>query len=1595
MNISLPQLAALKAHLAEYELGAVAALLNETTAADATGSVDIGSTFLNAAGQLQAQLLKQAGNPDFVFWIAASTEPQPLAAYLPQMLPYAPAGVVDAEAFPFPQLGAVTLSEPQWQYVYISDQSQWAALVPSPLAKTLGMKPDGTADWHGGLCYSGKYVVPFAELLPEGAAWLAAPAAALAGDGIVVTGYLDYRSPTALPDLKLRIPLAEKSFSEGLIKKLALVLELASPVYYLDGGPPALGRRIGLLGTLSLQHSDLTVTGTWPLDDDQVLLGIRCNLHEVSDWLGTGFMRDIPLPQDATASLQLVIDKRTGTLEKVSFDLVLATWDIPGAAFALSDVRFAVSTAYPTSLGITLASFEAIATLGTGAGAVALRCTGTYPDKDFYLGLVPPLNLQKFITAAGGPDLAFLPAGLAITELSGHYNASRGYKAFVLAIGLVNPASSTAGEYNFTLDNIRLDMYGPYAYGYIFKLSAAFTFAYTASGVSKNLAFAGVAEYAGGWLLSLRYTGQLTLDELVTAFGLGNAPTELNGFVFTELSLILNSRTTKDGGWQYSFQGRFKFPNLFGLTDITVDLLVEKTTDGTQFTGSFNAEFGGKPVALNLEAHGGANSRAALKLAFPISGVPVYLTAASTTTAGSSAAEKLTEKTFAGGTQGLHLPVSDLLRELMGDDYLPLPTALLPALVLEDVYLNYTNNELNFTALVLVDGKEITFFLQRKLVAGQAQFAYGITTEFDGLSGLPVVGNELTNVQLLNVGFVHVASDGPLRRMVLSGKENQHRTLLPLPVSDETYKAGFNLTGKLKLPTGEQRLELPLPISPASSLPADLVVPGSPAVPATIATPAAPVVASSAAAKWFELDKQLGPVHLASVGLAYSDEKLYLLVSLDLNLAGLVFSLSGLGVGFNPRELLAGTLTTPDFKLSGLGLSFESGGVNLSASFLRSQQLIKSEQVDVYNGGAIIKFEEITITGIGSYANYHGQSSLFVYALYVGVLGGPPFFVVTGLAVGFGYNRRVNVPTYDAVARFPLVTMAIQPASGRKLSEILAELETPDEKTGQLPIEIASGEYWLAVGVKFTSFEVVQGYLLLIAGFGQRPQFAVLGVANMTLPLPPPTGGPAPAPFVYLEMQMAAVLVPSEGYFSVAGSLTSSSFVLARECHLTGGFAYSMWFDSPDPNKKGQFVLTVGGYHPAFKAPAFYPQVPRLGYVWQVSDSVSIKGESYFAVTPACGMVGTSLEVLFDAGDLKAWFIARADMLVTWHPLSFLAEIYVEIGASVRLNLLFCHKTVTVSISGNLTLWGPPLGGRVSVHVIIVTLTISFGVDQPDNENHKPLSWDRFRQLLPAADKVCAIVATSGLTQAVKNPATNVDTWVVRGGRFGFSVQSAVPASRIVYANVPAPANQVLAAGPMNIRPMFAAGVDSTLTLTLQERVTQKDEHGRDSYTWQPRNWTEVFGQNAATPLTGSMAAALWGTLLSDDSGGYLQAPDSPSSEVVANQLLGCRVQAPSPTSSPMLGPIDLKELANEEVASGDLAFHCPPDPTLPDYWQDIVADGAARPIVKASTRRAKLWDVLTQAALCTGTVDDLTELVADYDNLFRARPRQYSGPAH
>lgn len=507
----------------------------------------------------------------------------------------------------------------------------------------------------------------------------------------------------------------------------------------------------------------------------------------------------------------------------------------------------------------------------------------------------------------------------------------------------------------------------------------------------------------------------------------------------------------------------------------------------------------------------------------------------------------------------------------------------------------------------------------------------------------------------------------------------------------------------------------------------------------------------SGKAKWIKVDKQVGPLDLQRIGIGYVDKRIVLLLDAGISVAMLGIQLKGLGLGFEVKW----PIRTPSFYIDGLGLSFKKDPIEISGLLIRVAPK-PNEQFSFY-GAAKISTSKFSIAGIGGYSKLlNNDISFFIYAMYNGPIGGPAFFFVTGIAAGFGYNRRIRVPTIDQVRDFPLVAMALNPDPNKKAEAIVSDLIREDW------IPSSPGDYWLAIGIRFNSFKLIDSFVLVTVQFGTRVEFALLGLSILKWPA-------EGTPIAYVELAILVRFGQGSDVIAVDAMITHNSYILDKNCRLTGGFAFYVWVSG---EHEGDFVITLGGYHPRFKAPAHYPTVERLALTWKLSDMLSIHGEMYYALTPTAIMAGGRWEVEYNLSFLRASLILWADMIISWAPFYYEINAGIRVRIEARIKILFVRVYFSLEMGAELHIWGPPFAGEVYVDWTIFSFTIPFGSGK--KELPPPLDWNAFTTSFipakkPAANQLRATAKepepietriTGGILRQYKNAAGHTITIV-------------------------------------------------------------------------------------------------------------------------------------------------------------------------------------------------------------------------------------------
>jgi len=639
---------------------------------------------------------------------------------------------------------------------------------------------------------------------------------------------------------------------------------------------------------------------------------------------------------------------------------------------------------------------------------------------------------------------------------------------------------------------------------------------------------------------------------------------------------------------------------------------------------------------------------------------------------------------------------------------------------------------------------------------------------------------------------------------------------------------------------------------------------------------------------WIKTDKSLGPLSFKRVGLHYDAPRVGIKLDAALRLSALTLSFEGLGLSYpinqftkDPQKIWENL----KFHLDGAAVSFEEGPLAISGGLLK----VSDDPLQL-DGSLLIRTEMFTMSALGSYADVNGTPSFFAFAFLDKDLGGPSFFHVTGLAAGFGVNRSLKLPPIEEVHTFPLVQMAMGNGTPKVKEEgagwALAKMQDH--------IMPADGAYWFAVGVRFSTFEMIQSFALLSVSFGREVVIGLLGISKMTVP----KGASTDSAVAYAELAIRAVIKPEEGTIEVEGRLTDNSYIFSKDCRLTGGFAFYTWFSGPHG---GDFVVTLGGYHPRFKPPAHYPAVPRLGIHWQVSSHLRVIGELYFALTPSCLMAGGKLSAVYESGCIRAWFVAYADFLLNWKPFYYMIDMGITPGVACRIsiNLGFVRFTLSirVELGVELHLWGPPFAGKAHVHLYVISFTIPFG---PAREPPNPLTANEFIQsFLPpgqensAEPDVITVLINNGLIRQ-KEGKNNEILRVVNAHELTLTARSLIPST--CFDGLAKGAKSTDAGKEkkaFGIRPMGKTTLDSTLRVTMMKSDVEKTPKNLSAYV-----------------VETGVPEAIWGK---SDAPGRVSLPSSPEAKTMRAEV-GVRISFTPLKPEHALSPIPLEKLKYEQL---------------------------------------------------------------------------------
>ncbi len=704
---------------------------------------------------------------------------------------------------------------------------------------------------------------------------------------------------------------------------------------------------------------------------------------------------------------------------------------------------------------------------------------------------------------------------------------------------------------------------------------------------------------------------------------------------------------------------------------------------------------------------------------------------------------------------------------------------------------DFHKKEFTFLAKT-VDGNQV--YIQSSLSDNTRQVIFGIALEMNlNLGQLPLVGN--CSPVMKEAGLCG------LKTLVFS-KDCSHVTIESLDIADQAFHQGIWLSSDLRL----SDIKIPLNLAIAS---------GEKKHDWKAEARGLDEKSKQASVR---IDKHIGPFTIRKIGISYEDQILNFMLDSEFTQGALSFELEDLGIGYQIRE------KKPSFLLKGLSVAVKTDAVAIGGGFQRVDS-------HTYRGSLIIGLKSFQMAAYGAYTTKPSHSA-FVFALLKAAIGGPPCFQITGIAAGFGYNRNLNLPDIEHLLEFPF----LKAVSGKLSSDEIFEKEMT-----YFPPE--TGENWIAAGVLFHSFQMIDSMAMLTVQFGNETEIHLLGESVVNVPYQ------AETPIGHAVLLLNASFVPAGNLIAVEAALSSESYILSKDCHLTGSFAFYTWYGGIH---RGDFVVTLGGYHRLYQKPEHYPDARRLGLNWEITKGLTALGEIYFAMTPSALMAGGLLQLQYTASCVKAWFDAHVDILIQWKPCHYDLSIGVNIGVRVHLKLF----TVQLELGCDLHIWGPEFSGTARVKLWIISFTISFG--HGESQSAGCIDTKEFvSSFLPQKEgketkndaqtfyDSCTIAVSRGMIKELDTDGGE-KAIVLCAQDFEVTVKSCVPAGSISFMQKRVSAHSLET--PVKIRPCGDLDLDSELVILFERKdgVVIEEEFISDIITenlpsalWASKDWKE------------------------------------------------------------------------------------------------------------------------------------------------------------
>lgn len=405
---------------------------------------------------------------------------------------------------------------------------------------------------------------------------------------------------------------------------------------------------------------------------------------------------------------------------------------------------------------------------------------------------------------------------------------------------------------------------------------------------------------------------------------------------------------------------------------------------------------------------------------------------------------------------------------------------------------------------------------------------------------------------------------------------------------------------------------------------------------------------------------------------------------LDLNKSG-VFGSADVGFGFKPP--------------TGFGLSIKTSVVN-GGGYLQIDK-----EKGRYFGAIQLQIKNISLAAIGllDTKDVEGKPLDGGFSLLIIICAEiPPIqlgygFSLTGIGGLLGLNRTVDMDQLRDEVRNKALDSIMFPSdpvgNATQLVETLGKIFPAKEDSFLIAPMVRIG--W---GVPTPILKVDLSILLELPSFDK---IAILGRLNLALPNESDA-------IISIHLDSVGIISFEKGMVSIDAVLYDSYIA---KIMISGQMALILnWKDNPD------FVLSIGGFHPAFTPPAGFPALQRIALSIDFCKNARLRLESYFALTTNTIQFGARVDLYAKVGCFSAEGLLAFDTLIYFDPFG----LSIDFQSKVAIK---CSGKSICSVSLNAHLTGPKpwhIQGKAKFSILFISYTFNINFSLGSGSEVKP-----------------------------------------------------------------------------------------------------------------------------------------------------------------------------------------------------------------------------------------------------------------------------------